>query len=88
MAKAAEIQEAIQDGARAFLATEFKYMGIFMVGARCNQGKKTRPAIARLQPPPCSSAPLAAWLSRGTPRDQIPAAHHLPPPPFLLASRR
>jgi Na+/H+-translocating membrane pyrophosphatase len=33
VAKAAEIQEAIQDGASAFCTTEYKYMGVFMVSA-------------------------------------------------------
>lgn len=33
VAKAAEIQAAISEGARAFLTTEYKYMGIFGVGA-------------------------------------------------------
>jgi inorganic pyrophosphatase len=29
--KAADIQEAISEGANSFLFTEYKYMGIFMV---------------------------------------------------------
>jgi Na+/H+-translocating membrane pyrophosphatase len=32
VAKAAEIQAAISEGARAFLTTEYKYMGVFGVG--------------------------------------------------------
>jgi hypothetical protein len=31
--KAADIQDAISEGANSFLFTEYKYMGIFMVGA-------------------------------------------------------
>jgi hypothetical protein len=30
--KAADIQEAISEGANSFLFTEYKYMGVFMVG--------------------------------------------------------
>jgi inorganic pyrophosphatase len=29
--KAADIQEAISEGANSFLFTEYKYMGVFMV---------------------------------------------------------
>jgi inorganic pyrophosphatase len=32
--KAADIQDAISEGANSFLFTEYKYMGIFMVGCR------------------------------------------------------
>lgn len=39
VAKAAEIQQAISEGARAFLMTEYKYMGIFGVSQkRCGRG--------------------------------------------------
>ena len=34
VAKAAEISEAISEGANSFLYTEYKYMGVFMVRRR------------------------------------------------------
>lgn len=32
--KAADLQDAISEGATSFLITEYKYMGVFMVGVR------------------------------------------------------
>ena len=31
--KAADLQDAISEGANSFLITEYKYMGVFMVGS-------------------------------------------------------
>ena len=31
--KVADLQDAISEGATSFLVTEYKYMGVFMVGA-------------------------------------------------------
>ena len=51
--KAADLQEAISEGATSFLLTEFKYMGVFMVSsvtpsARCPAGHAVRPSPRQL----------------------------------------
>lgn len=52
MQKAAEIQEAISEGAISFLMTEYKYMAVFMV--RNGFTGRRRKLVRKLTAYPCS----------------------------------
>ncbi len=46
VAKAAEIQHSISEGAKAFLMTEYKYMGVFGVSESTHTGAYCAQAVA------------------------------------------
>jgi hypothetical protein len=71
--KAADIQEAISEGANSFLFTEYKYLGIFMVrvsaGWLARRDRCTRAV-------PIRDAPSDNTLSQTHPHQRTP------PPPY------
>ena len=56
--KAADLQEAISEGATSFLLTEFKYMGVFMVSSSPRQH-----VVLRMLSPRCLANLLSDWCS-------------------------
>jgi hypothetical protein len=75
--KAADIQDAISEGANSFLFTEYKYLGVFMVG--WGRSPKSRlvleffwhrgPRQVRAPPPPGDARILTCFSKRGSRRD-------------------